>query len=75
MIFMTALATGLFAAMLRSAFAVIAVAFMIALAFVAALLISGASIFSLLISIAGFNAGLITFGAGYMINSAISTSN
>jgi hypothetical protein len=74
MIFMTALATGLFTAMLRSAFAVIAVAFMIALAFFAAFLISGAGIFTFLISVAGFNAGLITFGAGYMINASV-TSN
>jgi hypothetical protein len=74
MIFMTALATGLFTAMLRSAFAIIAVAFMIALVFFTAFLISGASIFTFLISVAGFNAGLITLGAGYMINSAV-TSN
>lgn len=74
MIFMTALATGLFTAMLRSAFAVIAVAFMIALAFFAAFLISGAGIFTFLMSVAGFNAGLITFGAGYMISASV-TSN
>lgn len=75
MIFATALATGLFTAMLRSAFAVIAVAFMIALVFLAAFLISGASIISFLVSVAGFNAGLIAFGAGYMINSAVTSSN
>lgn len=74
MIFMTALATGLFTAMLRSAFAVIAVAFMIGLAFVAAFLISGAGIFSFLMSMAGFNAGLITFGAGYMIKAAVNAN-
>ncbi|CAN7200059.1 hypothetical protein [Rhizobium sp. LjRoot254] len=74
MIFMTALATGLFTAMLRSAFAVIAVSFMIALAFFAAFLISGAGIYTFLVSVAGFNAGLIALGAGYMINSAV-TSN
>ncbi|UVC07210.1 hypothetical protein IHQ71_18540 [Rhizobium sp. TH2] len=74
MIFMTALATGLFTAMLRSAFAVIAVSFMIALAFFAAFLISGAGIYTFLVSVAGFNAGLIALGAGYMIN-ASATSN
>ena len=74
MIFMTALTAGLFTAMLRSAFALIAVAFMIALVFFAAFLISGAGIVAFLVSIAGFNAGLITLGAGYMINSAV-TSN
>lgn len=73
MIFATALATGLFSAMMRSAFAVIAVAFMIALAFFAAFLISGASIFALLVSIAGFNAGIITFGAGCVINASVTS--
>ncbi|MDB5550256.1 MAG: hypothetical protein JWL86_240 [Rhizobium sp.] len=68
MIFATALATGLFTAMLRSAYALIAVAFMIALAFFAAFLISGAGIFTFLVSVAGFNAGIITFGAGYVIS-------
>ena len=67
MIFMTALTAGLFTAMLRSAFALIAVAFMIALVFFAAFLISGAGIVAFMVSIAGFNAGLITFGAGYVI--------
>ena len=61
MIFATALATGLFTAMLRSAFAVIAVAFMIGLIFLAAFLISGASILGLVFSIVGFNAGIVTF--------------
>jgi hypothetical protein len=74
MIFMTAMATGLFTAMLRSAFAVIAVAAMIGFAFLAAFLISGASMMGLFLSVAGFNAGLILFGAGYMITSAV-TSN
>lgn len=71
MIFATALATGLFTAMMRSAFALIAVAFMIALAFFAAFLISGASIFTFLVSVAGFNAGIITFGAGYVITTTV----
>ena len=66
MIFATALATGLFTAMLRSAFAVIAVGFMIGLVFLTAFLISGASLVGLLMSVLGFNAGLITFGAGYL---------
>ena len=67
MIFAVALATGLFTAMLRSAFAVIAVAFMIGLIFLAAFLISGASVVGLLMSLLGFNAGLVTYGAGYLI--------
>lgn len=66
MIFMTALATGLFTAMLRSAFAVIAVAFMIGLIFLAAFIISGASVLALIFSILGFNAGLATFSVGLL---------
>ena len=67
MIFATSLAIGVSTAMLRSAFAVIAVAFMIGLVFVVALLVSGASLFGLLMSVLAFNLGLITFGAGYLI--------
>jgi hypothetical protein len=73
MIFATALATGLFTAMLRSAFAVSAVAFAIGLIFLTAFLISGAGIVSLLVSILGFNAGLITFSAGYVVASGRTT--
>ena len=69
MIFATALATGLFTAMLRSAFALIAVAFMIGLAFLAAFLISGASILGLLLSVLGFNAGIMTFALGALLTS------
>jgi hypothetical protein len=74
MIFVTALATGLFTAMLRSAFAVIAVAFMIGLVFLAAFLISGASLLSLVLSILGFNVGLATFGLSVFLTSGGPTS-
>jgi VIT1/CCC1 family predicted Fe2+/Mn2+ transporter len=70
MIFVTALATGLFTAMLRSAFAVIAVAFAIGLVFLTVSLISGAGIFALGMSVLGFNAGLLTVGAGYAVAAA-----
>jgi hypothetical protein len=73
MIFATALATGLFTAMLRSAFAVIAVAFMISLIFLAAFLVSGAGIFGLVLSILGFNAGLVTFALGFLLSSGSPT--
>ena len=69
MIFATALATGLFTAMLRSAFAVIAVAFMIGLIFLAAFVISGAGIIGLVFSILGFNAGIMTFALGAFLRS------
>lgn len=74
MIFATALATGLFTAMLRSAFAVIAVAFMIGLVFLTAFLISGASVLALVLSIIGFNAGLATFGVSLFFTSGGPTS-
>lgn len=74
MIFATALATGLFTAMLRSAFAVIAVAFMIGLVFLAAFVISGASILGLVLSVLGFNAGLVTFALGLFLSSGSQTS-
>jgi hypothetical protein len=70
MILATSFAIGFFTATLRSSFAVIAVAFMIGLVFVAALVISGASLFGLLMSVLGFNLGLITFGAGYLVASS-----
>ena len=74
MIFVTALATGLFTAMLRSAFAVIAVAFMIGLIFLTAFIDSGASILALVFSILGFNAGLATFGLSLFFSSGGQTS-
>lgn len=73
MIFATALATGLFTAMLRSAFALIAVAFMIGLIFFTAFIISGAGILGLVLSILGFNAGLITFALGHFLSSGTQT--
>ena len=74
MIFATTILTGLTTAMLRSAFAVIIVAFLIGLVFMVAFLMSGTSFVSLLISIAGFNTGLIAFAAAHIIR-AKSASN
>lgn len=74
MIFLTALATGVFTAMLRSAFAVIAVAFMIGLIFLTAFVVSGASLLALVFSILGFNAGLATFSLSLFLTSGGSTS-
>lgn len=73
MIFATALATGLFTALLRSAFAVIAVAAAIGIIFLAAFLISSASVIGLVLSVIGFNAGLLTYGIGYLIASGSGT--
>jgi hypothetical protein len=61
--------TGLFAAMLRSAFAVIIVAFLIAVLFAVAFVLYGASLVSLVLSLIGFNAGLALYGAAYIVAS------
>jgi hypothetical protein len=61
--------TGLFAAMLRSAVAVIMVAFLISLVFLGAFICYGASVVGLAISILGFNAGLILFVAAHLVRS------
>ncbi|MDB5524642.1 MAG: hypothetical protein JWM58_2405 [Rhizobium sp.] len=69
MIFVTSLVTGLFAAMLRSLFATIAVSFLICIVFAVAFALNGASVSALLISIAGFNGGLILFAAAHIFGS------
>ena len=69
MILITSLFTGIFAAMLRSLFAVISVAFMISVAFAAAAVLGGTSVVLLLLSMAGFNAGLILFAAAHVYRS------
>jgi hypothetical protein len=67
MIFATTMMTGLASALLRSAFAVIFVAFMIMMIFATTWLISGTGVMALLIAIAGFNAGLILMALAYVI--------
>lgn len=69
MILVTSMMTGLFAAMLRSAFAVIIVAFLIAVLFAVAFVFYGASLISLALSLIGFNAGLALYGAAYIVAS------
>lgn len=69
MVVITSLLTGFFAAMLRSLFAVILVAFLISIAFLVAAILYGTSVIVLLLSIAGFNAGLILFAATYILRS------
>jgi hypothetical protein len=66
-VLITSFSTGLFAAMLRSPAAVILVAFLIVVAFVAASLVQGASIGALLIAVVGFNAGLISLMVAHLI--------
>lgn len=63
------MAAGFFTAMLRSAFAVIAVACMIGIVFIAAFVISGASILGLVMSVIGFNAGLVTYALSLILSS------
>jgi len=69
MVLITSLLTGLFAAMLRSLFAMIGVAFLISLTFLIAFMLHGASIWGLVIAIVGFNAGLILFVAAHVLGS------
>jgi hypothetical protein len=69
MVLVTSLLTGLFTAMLRSLFAVIAVAFLISFTFAAAFVLYGASVVSLVLSIVGFNAGLLLFAGAHFFSS------
>lgn len=69
MVLITSALTGLVAAMLRSLFAVIGVAFLVSLTFLIAFLMHGTSIIGLVIAIAGFNAGLILFVAAHVYRS------
>jgi hypothetical protein len=61
--------TGMFAAMLRSAFAVIIVAFLIAFTFLLAFVLYGTSLASLALTIIGFNGGLLLYGAAHIVAS------
>ena len=70
MILVTSMMTGLFAALLRSAFAVIIVAFLIGVLFVVALAIYGTSLASLALAIVGFNGGLLLYGAAHVVVSS-----
>lgn len=67
MILATSTLTGLFSALLRSAFAVVIVAFFIAVIAIAGVVFYGASIITALLVIAGFNLGLIAAALGYML--------
>lgn len=69
MILVTSMLTGLFAAMLRSAFAVIVIAFLIGMLFMVAFAFYGASLTSLLFVVLGFNSGLLLCGAVYVVGS------
>jgi hypothetical protein len=67
MIFATSTLTGLFSALLRSAFAVILVAFLISVVTIIGVVFYGASLFTGLLVIAGFNLGLIGAALGYVL--------
>lgn len=69
MVLITSVLTGFFAAMLRSLFAMIAVAFLISVLFFVAFALYGAPLIGLILSIAGFNIGLIIFAAAYILRS------
>ena len=67
MIFVTSLITGIFAALLRSMFALISVAVLICVAFGFAAVLYGTSFMAFLLAIGGFNAGLILLAVGHMV--------
>ncbi|MCV3766156.1 MULTISPECIES: hypothetical protein [unclassified Rhizobium] len=67
MILTTSTLTGLFSALLRSAVAVILVAFLISVVAIAGVVVYGASIFTALLVVAGFNLGLIAAALGYVL--------
>lgn len=67
MILATSTLTGLFSALLRSAFAVVIVAFLIGVIAISGVVVYGASIFTALLVVAGFNFGLIAAALGYML--------
>lgn len=70
MIFLTTLATGVITGMLRSVLAVIVVSFLICATFACAALTGPASLVSFVLSILGFNAGLVLLLGGYLVFSA-----
>jgi hypothetical protein len=67
MILATSTLTGLFSALLRSAFGVIIVAFLIGVIAISGVVFYGASIFTALVVIAGFNLGLIGAALGHVL--------
>jgi len=69
MIVVTSMMTGLFAAMLRSAFGVIVVAFLIGIVFAIAFVLYGTSLASLVLAVLGFNGGLLLLGAAHVVGS------
>lgn len=67
MVLMTSLLTGLVAAMLRSLFAVIIVAFLVSATFLVAFFAFGTPIFLFVLTIIGFNGGLILYAVACVI--------
>ncbi|MBB1250180.1 hypothetical protein [Rhizobium sp. G21] len=67
MILATSTLTGLLSALLRSAFAVILVAFLISVVAIVGVVFYGASLFTALLVVAGFNLGLIAAALGYVL--------
>jgi hypothetical protein len=74
MVFITALLIGYLAAMLRSAVAVVLVSFLLTLVFIVSFVLSGTSVLSLLIAIAGFNAGLVCCATAYLVRTGFRTA-
>lgn len=73
MIFMTAMAIGVAAGLMRSAFSVALIAALIGLSYAGAWLVSPGPVpvMSLLEAVAGYNGGLISLVAGYLVVSRL----
>lgn len=67
MVFLTSLLIGYSAAMLRSAVAVVFVSCLLTVVFSASFILSGTPLVSLLVSIAGFNVGLVCCAGAYLV--------
>jgi len=67
MVVVVSMLTGFFTALLRSVFAVILVAFLISLVAVIGFVAYGASLFSVALTIIGFNGGLMLFAAAHIV--------
>jgi hypothetical protein len=68
MLFLTAASLGVCVSMMRSAFSIVLIAFLIVVTFITATLLSSgpASYLNLLIAVLGYNAGLINVIAGML---------
>jgi ABC-type transport system involved in multi-copper enzyme maturation permease subunit len=75
MVIWTSLLTGLFSAMLRSLVALVLISWMICLVFAIAYIFFDAPFSSFLISLAGFNLGLILYMAAQLLRARLESAS